>query len=86
MWGSSSVNPTTPSRRNPGAPASKANSLPEEGESSTNHSKIVSSGVSTEKKGKAAFQEAVAETRAGDANVHIDNRTPSASRAARGGN
>ena len=69
------------------------NKLPEQGESSTNHSKIVSQGVDTEKKGKAAFQQAVKDTRSGidgrdgsDLETQIANRTPSKERVARSGN
>ena len=82
-----------PSKANPPTSSSMKNSPPAEGESSTNHSKIVSQGVDTGKKGKEAFQDAVKGTRSGiggsdgkDLETQIANRTPSGERVARHGN
>lgn len=69
-------------------------SSPPDGEKvDAGHSKIVSQGTDTSKKGKEAFQEAVKGTRSGingadssDLHTQIDNRTPSKERVARGGN
>lgn len=68
-------------------------SPPDAGPVDGGHSKRVSQGTDTSKKGKEAFQEAVAGTRGGkggkdgsDLDTQIDNRTPSKERVARGGN
>ncbi|KAL7010302.1 hypothetical protein EMMF5_000323 [Cystobasidiomycetes sp. EMM_F5] len=91
FYGNKSVNPIAsegrPSKHNPPTSSSMKNSPPEEGESTTNYSKIMSQGTSaTQSSAKDAFQESVKGTRAGGADAHIDNRTPSKERVARGGN
>jgi len=94
-WGQKSVfgGDGQPSKGNPATASSMKNNLPAEGESSTNHSKIVSHGTDTSKKGKEAFQEAVKGTRSGiggsdgkDLDTQLANRTPSGERVARHGN
>lgn len=95
LWGQKSLfgGDGQPSKANPPTPSSMKSSPPAEGESSTNHSKIVSQGVDTSKKGKEAFQEAVKGTRSGvdgsdgkDLETQLRNRQPSGERVARHGN
>lgn len=95
LWGRKSLvgGEGQPSKGNPPTPSSMKSNVPEGGEVDGGHSKRVSQGVDTSKKGKEAFQEAVKGTRSGangadgnDLHTQIDNRTPSKERVARGGN
>lgn len=95
LWGRKSLvgGEGQPSKGNPPTPVSMKSSPPEGGASDGGHSKIVSQGADTGKKGKEAFQDAVKGTRGGkggsdgsDLDTQIDNRTPSKERVARGGN
>lgn len=95
LWGRKSLvgGEGQPSKGNPPTPRSMQSSPPEGGPIDAGHSKRVSQGTDTSKKGKEAFQEAVEGTRRGiegadskDLNTQIENRTPSKERVARGGN
>lgn len=98
LYGSQSVaglGTEKPSKGAPPTPSSMKNSPPEQGESSGTHSKnAVTGGTSTAKtagdntasKGKAAFQDAVKDTRSATPEQAMDNRIPGKDRVARGGN
>ncbi|KAK9899336.1 hypothetical protein P389DRAFT_209306 [Cystobasidium minutum MCA 4210] len=98
LWGRKSLlgGEGQPSKGNPPTPVSMKSSPPQSeggGPVDGGHSKIVSQGTDTSKKGKEAFQDAVKGTRGGkagsdgsDLDTQIDNRTPSKERVARGGN